>query len=334
MSPRPSQDDRQGEIRISDGSDIVVAPQGNPEIVTDDGMARATIRFNADEVVLQNGFDISRWYVNNVAIDHGLLFEPATAAAQANIADSIRNDIMAAMTNGYIRCNNFNNVTVNVDFSTTTTDYTTSVTGLTFNSAATCDYITWNTDGIICWPTQLSREERIRRKLKKQISGPLILNHRGEQPRTIQAGANFRDTPQNEIIALHLLRSMVAPEVFKKYLKSGCISVTGPSGLTYQIQRKSHFVKVWQMGKLLCTLCVYVRDHAIPPTDEVVTKMLICEYDEVDLWRRANIYWKQAHQDFRSLTSKTIEERHLLDLLTAEHLEKAPAGVGGIRLVA
>ncbi|MHA2280075.1 MAG: hypothetical protein ACXAC5_04260 [Promethearchaeota archaeon] len=108
---------------------------------------------------------------------------------------------------------------------------------------------------------------------------------------------------------------MVDAEVFKKYLKYGFVTVQGPSGLTYQIQRRSHMVKVWRMGKLLCELCVYLEDSSIPPTDEVVAKMLICECDEIDIWKRANIRWRDALKEFKRLTSKSIDNTDLREML-------------------
>lgn len=154
-----------------------------------------------------------------------------------------------------------------------------------------------------------------RQKLKDQIHKqllPNLINHKGERVRANKT--DFRSAKENEIVALTLLRQMVSDEVFKKYLKYGFVTIKGASGLTYQIQRKSHLIKVWNLGNLVCTLCVYLRDQTIPPTDEVVAKMLICECDEIDIWRRANIGWRSA-DGFTHLNSNTIEEKHLGDLL-------------------
>lgn len=117
---------------------------------------------------------------------------------------------------------------------------------------------------------------------------PKLLNHHGKPPRATQV--SFRDAKENELVALRLLREMVDTEVFRKYLKHGFVTVRGPSGLTYQIRRRSHLIAVWDRGKMLCTLCVYLRDK-IPPTDDVVAKMVICELDELDIWKRANVSW-------------------------------------------
>jgi hypothetical protein len=187
------------------------------------------------------------------------------------------------------------------------------------NTASTTNAITFydpngelitTKDGIIQWHG-LSAKERRRAEIRHKIS-PTILNHRKLAPRAICT--SFANVNQNEIVALQLLRSMVPHDVFKKYLKYGFVTVQGPSGLTYQIQRGKHLVKVWKMGTLLSELCVYLKDHTIPPTDEVVAKMLICECDEIDIWRRANIRWnfeKNISEELRKTTSKDINEGHI-----------------------
>ena len=136
-----------------------------------------------------------------------------------------------------------------------------------------------------------------RQRLRRRVQFP---------HRNARGNADWRNVPANEILALQLLRKMVSQEVFRKYLKYGFVTVQGPSGLTYQIQRKSHIVKVWDQGKVLCTLCVYLKDKTIPPTDEVVAKMIIAECDEADIWKRANVSWyifeaKTSHPKVLSL---------------------------------
>lgn len=141
----------------------------------------------------------------------------------------------------------------------------------------------WN--GTIWVPDPKTRaKDRMLKRLR-----PTLLNHNGKPVRALSA--NFRNTKENEIVALRLLRDMVEPEVFRKYLKSGFVNVTGPSGLVYQIVRNSHLISVWDQGVRLCTLCVYLQNH-VPPTDDVVAKMVICELDEADIWKRANVRWK------------------------------------------
>jgi hypothetical protein len=117
---------------------------------------------------------------------------------------------------------------------------------------------------------------------------PKLLNHRGERVRA--ARVSFADARENELKALQLLRRMV-PEQFRRYLKHGFVTAQGPSGLTYQIQRQSHIVTVWDKGMQVARLCVYVQE-TVPPTDDVVAKLLIAEMDEPELWAKANVTWR------------------------------------------
>lgn len=169
----------------------------------------------------------------------------------------------------------------------------------------------WSADNWISWVTD-DWNPRInkRRKLRQQMA-PAILNHHGKIARSADKGNKFNHAQPEELVALQLLRKMVTPDIFKKYLKHHFVTVQGQSGLVYQIRRGRSHIKVWKNGTLVCELCVHLKDYNIPPTDAVVAKMVIVECDEIDIWRRANVYWKKALEEFRSLNSKTIKELHL-----------------------
>jgi len=102
--------------------------------------------------------------------------------------------------------------------------------------------------------------------------------------------AKFDQLPPGEIVALQLLRRMVKPEVFRRYLKYGFVSVVGASGLEYRIFRTRYArIEVRDRDLVVARLCIHVHSkHNVPLTDEVVAKMLICEMDEPDIWRRSN----------------------------------------------
>jgi len=148
--------------------------------------------------------------------------------------------------------------------------------------------IRWN--GTIWVP---DKKQELKDKIRKQLN-PIILNHRGASVRATRV--NFNNSKENELVALNLLRQMVLPEAFKKYLKYGFVTIQGSSGLTYQITRKSHLIGVWENGHKLAILCIYLKDSNIPPTDEFIAKMLICECDEQDIWKRANVSWKAVQE--------------------------------------
>lgn len=155
---------------------------------------------------------------------------------------------------------------------------------------------TSGTDSNIQWNNQrwewVNDEKAAKRMLLRQKGRlPTPKNHRGNVYRAMNLGKQFANARKEELVALQLLRQMVPTDVFRKYLKHGFVTVQGPSGLVYQIKRRSHIINVWDKGELLGTLCVYLRDKTIPPTDEVVAKMIICELDELDIWKRANVSW-------------------------------------------
>jgi hypothetical protein len=263
------------------------------------------------------------------------MFEADNEQTRSAIEHSIAASIQDAMNRGDIVCDGSTRFDVHVDTSATTTgNYSplSQINNFRFRfgpeGAMTAEerekYAAKVAERQAKWAAEQKKRD-FKNAIKRQLA-PAIINHRGDRPRATQRGADFSDAKQNEIVALQLLRSMIDKDVFKKYLRHGFVTVVGPSGLTYQIQRRSHNVKVWQQGKLLCTLCVYIQNQYIPPTDEVVAKILMCRFDEIDIWKRANIGWRQARGGFGKLTSRTIEEKHLVELLVAEHAEKDTSG--------
>lgn len=161
-------------------------------------------------------------------------------------------------------------------------------------------------------PSAQSKLDKLKWKIREQLQ-PKLLNHLGNRMRATDRCANFQGSQANEIIALQLLRQMVEPQVFKKYLKYGFVTVKGPSGLVYQIKKQSHIITVWENGQILSTLCVYLKDKSIPPTDEVIAKMLICECDEADIWERANVSWQAIQKAKDSNRIQILGVRSKLD---------------------
>ncbi len=143
------------------------------------------------------------------------------------------------------------------------------------------------------------RSERYLRRMKlREQWQPDISKMLGHRPRALGRPADFTDAKQNEILALQLLRSLVGPEQFRRYLKGGFVATRGPSGLTYKVVRKHHNVIVLDQGEHIASLCVTMKDYTLPPTDAVVAKLLICECDEKDIWEKSNVRW--ASQQARS----------------------------------
>lgn len=161
-----------------------------------------------------------------------------------------------------------------------------------------------------------TRAQKFLRELKNKQAPMVVKSHRNAVLSRSQAsGADFQNVPLGEVVALHLLRKMISQDAFRNYLRRGIVSVTGPSGLVYAVVRRSHLVEVYRKGKLLSTLCVYLKDKTMPPTDEVVAKMIIIECNEHDIWRRANINWKGVPSDMRvNVNRNNFKEDHLVQL--------------------
>lgn len=130
----------------------------------------------------------------------------------------------------------------------------------------------------------LTKRDQFILQIRRQQAPAIIVSKRSERSQSL-----FKNAAPGEIIALHLLRDMVGGDTFKKYLKYGFVTIKGNSGAEYQITRSSHIIKVRKNNKHTHSLCIYIKDQSIPPTDEVVAKILMCELDEEGLWDKANV---------------------------------------------
>lgn len=115
-------------------------------------------------------------------------------------------------------------------------------------------------------------------------------NHRRQPIRSHGRGAQFSDASPAELTALQLLRQMVSADDFRRYLRHGFVPVRAESGLTYQVDRHQR-ISVWDRGERVASLCVHLRGQGLPPTDEVVAKIIMIECDEADIWKRSNVSW-------------------------------------------
>lgn len=110
-------------------------------------------------------------------------------------------------------------------------------------------------------------------------------NHRGMAPRAVNV--DFSKATPAELTALQLLRQLVGQDEFRRYLRYGFVTVQGCSGLRYQVRRGRHVVDVWNGRRRVDGICVWLKG-SFPPTDEVITRMLMAERDELELWKRGN----------------------------------------------
>lgn len=121
-------------------------------------------------------------------------------------------------------------------------------------------------------------------------AAPAPKNHRQQPIRSHGRGSQFSNASPAELTALQLLRQMVSPADFRRYLRHGFVPVRAESGLIYQVDRHQR-ISVWDRGERVASLCVHLRGRDLPPTDEVVAKIVIIECDEADIWKRANVSW-------------------------------------------
>jgi hypothetical protein len=280
----------------------VYIPTRPPSIRFSDSMGNARIDFKAESVIINgdNGYTFNNVFVNNVVITDNLLFEANNQQTRDIIKQNISAQVQHAIQRGDIQLVNAleegaTGFDVTIDTSATgTRDHAGLNTFYNFEFGRLTPERKAEIEIRQAAFEKEQKRQRFKQMLKSQMA-PAFINHRGGKVRSISRGASFADVQGNEIVALGLLKSMIPDDVFKKYLKYGFVTVQGESGLTYQIQRKSHIIKVWSAGSTVATLCVYVSNQSIPPTDDVVTKILICQCDEADIWKRANVSWKIAN---------------------------------------
>lgn len=131
-----------------------------------------------------------------------------------------------------------------------------------------------------------------------------LLNHKGAPIRSFHKDKQFENAGPGEILALQLLRKMIAPDDFRRYLRHGFVTTVGRSGLTYQI-RRGETIRVLEHGEPVALLCVHLNldNKSAPPTDHVVGKMLIVECSEEEIWKRSNVTWLDQKTNRRTLES-------------------------------
>lgn len=109
----------------------------------------------------------------------------------------------------------------------------------------------------------------------------------------IPRGSLINNIKENEQIAIETLREEIMESEFRKYMAFGFINVRALSGKIYQIFRNNHHVKVWENGKVIEEVCIYIPDKSIPPTDRVISIKTMIECDENEFKTFGNVYKMQ-----------------------------------------
>ena len=153
--------------------------------------------------------------------------------------------------------------------------------------------------GSVAWSTPLSAKEVKRAQIREQLS-PAIINHRGERRRSEWGGPDFSKATPAEMNALRLLRSLLPTEEWRRYLCHGFVVVRGKSGLVYRIHRGQSHVVVLRGRHKVAELCIATSRHiGVPPTDDVITRKVMIECDELSVWHGANIHQSQWNYQFK-----------------------------------
>lgn len=139
--------------------------------------------------------------------------------------------------------------------------------------------ISFGSEYVVNFPEIGSREHK-RNEIRKKAHFNIIR----------QRGNLIQSPAVNELVAIETLREEITESEFRKYMKFGFINVYGLSGKIYQIFRNQTHVKVWEHGKVIEEVCVYIPDSTVPPTDKVIAFKVMIETDELEFKLCGNVY--------------------------------------------
>jgi len=104
----------------------------------------------------------------------------------------------------------------------------------------------------------------------------------------------LKNLSENEQRAIETLREEITESEFRKYIKYGFVLVKGQSGKTYQIYRNESHTKVWKNGRVIEEICVKIKNHKIPPTDNVIAFSNMIQIDEEEFRKIGNVYKRMS----------------------------------------
>ena len=116
----------------------------------------------------------------------------------------------------------------------------------------------------------LTPQERLRDMIKARMAPTIITSRRKPMPMEVD---------EREIRAREMLCRFIGPQLFKRFLRDGFITVVPKSGLTYRIYPGHRMTEVYDRGVMVERLCV-VLNGRFPPTDELVMRYLLILNDE------------------------------------------------------
>lgn len=123
--------------------------------------------------------------------------------------------------------------------------------------------VDWDSSSYMYSPPPKPLEDRLAEIIRTRCAPDII----GERK-----GVGHTDD-MREVRARETLRRVLGDSKFQMFLKKGFVTVQARSGLIYQID-SGHITKVWDGGRLVDRLCIYLQG-GFPPTDSVIIKYLL-----------------------------------------------------------
>lgn len=213
-----------------------------------------------------------------------------TGAGSSHYASNIKLKYVSndQISNGYV-------------LQSTPTIYLETDAGITWASYGSSDSSYYYGNVVKLTPEQIKRIEFINRIKTVMVN-----------TRTYNAlGGVAENTPEGRARAL--LREMVGPQEFARYLRRGSLTVVGNSGLHYVIYGNT--IRVFAKtitGKLkfVESICIVFKNHeSLPPTDHVIMRKMMIEADEFGLRSIGNKSPQSKFDDVEPSVKKILEAR-------------------------
>ena len=129
-----------------------------------------------------------------------------------------------------------------------------------------------------------------------------------QAPNQFRRESPGRTTDNREARARETLRQVVGEEQYRNFLRAGFVSASNSkSGRIYQIFGGTKFVNVYEHGRMIERLCVYLTGD-FPPTDQIIVRYLMALNNEDELWKIAikhgpsKLHWNEQSGKVQPLT--------------------------------
>jgi hypothetical protein len=183
--------------------------------------------------------------------------------------------------------NNYYTITPNTHINAYLEDNETATSNIYYSDV---DKITWTTNGNATY-TAADWGNYVVTDLKPRSVKDLMrdaMKRRSSPAIHVKREGIGQTTDVREMRARATLRRVVGDEQFKRFLKSGFVTVKGKSGLVYQIKQRTHMVTAYEKGKAVERLCVFLAGE-FPPTDQIIVLYLMFLNNETQVRATANI---------------------------------------------